>query len=77
MADNPTGLSPETLAVTLGYASASAFGAVKPPVVMTTTFVYQSAQHSKDVHEAFFNGTGPAVGANDAYIYIPGSAIPT
>ena len=69
MADNPTGLSPETIAVTLGYASASAFGAVKPPVVMTTTFVYQSAQHSKDVHEAFFNGTGPAVGANDAYIY--------
>ncbi|MBC7521802.1 MAG: aminotransferase class I/II-fold pyridoxal phosphate-dependent enzyme, partial [Sandarakinorhabdus sp.] len=49
--------------------SASAFGAVKPPAVMTTTFVYQSAQHSKDVHEAFFKGTGPAVGANDAYIY--------
>ena len=69
MAGDIRGLSPETLAVTLGYASTSAFGAVKPPAVMTTTFVYQSAQHSKDVHEAFFNGTGPAVGADDAYIY--------
>jgi cystathionine gamma-synthase/methionine-gamma-lyase len=69
MADKASGLSPETLAVTLGYASTSAFGAVKPPAVMTTTFVYQSAQHSKDVHEAFFKGTGPAVGADDAYIY--------
>ena len=69
MADNANGLSPETLAITLGYASGSAFGAVKPPIVMTTTFVYASAQHSKDVHEAFFKGTGPAVGAHDAYIY--------
>lgn len=69
MADDTRGLSPETLAVTLGYSAASAFGAVKPPAVMTTTFVYQSAQHSKDVHEAFFKGTGPAVGAHDAYIY--------
>ena len=69
MAGDIKGLSPETLAVTLGYAATSAFGAVKPPAVMTTTFVYQSAQHSKDVHEAFFNGTGPAVGASDAYIY--------
>jgi methionine-gamma-lyase len=69
MAGDAHGLDPETLAVTLGYTAASAFGAAKPPAVMTTTFVYQSAQHAKDVHEAFFNGTGPAVGANDAYIY--------
>jgi len=64
-----TGLSPETLAITLGYAPATAFGAAKPPVVLTSTYVYASAQHAKDVHEAFFAGTGPAVGATDAYIY--------
>ncbi|MEY2883537.1 MAG: Methionine gamma-lyase, partial [Pseudomonadota bacterium] len=69
MANKANGLSHETLAVTLGYGSGSAYGAVKPPAVMTTTFVYKSAQHSKDVHEAFFKGTGPAVGAEDAYIY--------
>jgi methionine-gamma-lyase len=69
MAGDAGRLSPETLAVTLGYASGSAFGAVKPPAVLTTTFVYASAQHAKDVHEAFFQGSGPAVGANDAYIY--------
>ncbi len=63
------GLSPETLAITLGYSPAQAFGAAKPPAVLTSTFAYQSAQHAKDVHEAFFRGTGPAVGASDAYIY--------
>ena len=69
MVADPKGLSPETIAVTLGHDPATAFGAVKAPAVMTTTFVYASAQHAKDVHEAFFNHTGPAVGATDAYIY--------
>ncbi len=69
MAGDAKGLSPETLAVTLGYNATTAFGAVKPPAVMTTTFTYVSAQHAKNVHEAFFNGTGPAVGTTDAYIY--------
>ncbi len=69
MAGDGKGLSPETLSVTLGYNATTAFGAVKPPAVMTTTFTYVSAQHAKNVHEAFFNGTGPAVGTTDAYIY--------
>jgi cystathionine gamma-synthase/methionine-gamma-lyase len=69
MAADGAGLSPETLSVTLGYSSTSAFGAVKPPAVLTTTYTYTSAQHAKDIHEAFFQGTGPAVGAADAYIY--------
>ncbi len=37
-------------------------GSVKPPIFMTSTFVYPSAQHAKHVHEAFFDGTGPLVG---------------
>jgi len=63
-ADSPKGpkvsaLRPETLAVAFGYDPADALGAVKPPVYLTSTFIYPSAQHAKDVHEAFFEGTGP------------------
>ena len=60
--DPPTGFRPETLAVAFGYDPQSASGSAKPPVYMTSTFVYPSAQHAKHVHEAFFDGTGPLVG---------------
>lgn len=60
--DPPTGLRPETLAVAFGYDPESASGSAKPPIYMTSTFVYPSAQHAKDVHEAFFDGTGPLAG---------------
>ncbi len=62
-ADRVPGLRPETLAVAYGYDPATAMGAAKPPIYMTSTFVYPSAQHAKDVHEAFFLGTGPQAGA--------------
>ncbi len=67
VADSPNGpkplsLRPETLAVSFGYDPAEALGAVKPPVYLTSTFIYPSAQHAKDVHEAFFDGTGPLAG---------------
>ena len=55
-------MRPETLAVSHGYDPAMGMGSVKPPIFMTSTFVYPSAQAAKDVHEAFFDGTGPAVG---------------
>ena len=61
--DPPAGVRPETLAVTFGYDPQSASGSVKPPIYMTSTFVYPSAQHAKHVHEAFFDGTGPLAGA--------------
>ena len=60
--DPPTGLRPETLAVAFGYDPQSASGSAKPPIYMTSTFVYPSAQHAKHVHEAFFDGTGPLTG---------------
>jgi methionine-gamma-lyase len=66
--DPPKGVRPETLAVSHGYDPSQGMGAAKPPIFMTSTFVYPSAQHAKDVHEAFFLGTGPAVGAGD-HIY--------
>jgi cystathionine gamma-synthase/methionine-gamma-lyase len=37
-------------------------GAAKPPIFMTSTFVYPSAQYAKDVHEAYFDRSGPLVG---------------
>ena len=60
--DPPKGMRPETLAVSHGYDPAMGMGSVKPPIFMTSTFVYPSAKAAKDVHEAFFDGTGPAVG---------------
>jgi cystathionine gamma-synthase/methionine-gamma-lyase len=66
--DNKQGLRPETLAVAYGYDPELGMGSVKPPIFMTSTFVYPSAQHAKHVHEAFFDGTGPLVGEGN-HIY--------
>lgn len=49
-------LHPETLAVSHGYDPAEAWGAAKPPIVLTSTYVYPSAQAAKDFHRAFFDG---------------------
>jgi cystathionine gamma-synthase/methionine-gamma-lyase len=69
-ADSPKGYRPETLAVSFGYDPADALGAVKPPVYLTSTFIYPTAQHAKDVHEAFFDGTGPLAGkTGEGHIY--------
>jgi methionine-gamma-lyase len=66
--DPPKSFRPETLAVSFGYDPSQGMGAAKPPIFMTSTFVYPSAQHAKDVHQAFFEGTGPAVGESN-HIY--------
>jgi len=61
-------LHPDTIAVGYGYDPASAMGAAKPPLYLTSTFVYRSAQHAKDTHRIFFDGAGPDDVA-DAHIY--------
>jgi methionine-gamma-lyase len=66
--DNKSGLRPETLAVAYGYDPEMGMGSVKPPIFMTSTFVYPSAQHAKNVHEAYFDGSGPLVGETN-HIY--------
>jgi methionine-gamma-lyase len=66
--DKPKGLRPETLAVAFGYDPEMGMGSVKPPIFMTSTFVYPSAQHAKDVHEAYFDNSGPLVGETN-HIY--------
>ena len=66
--DPPKGLRPETLAVAYGYDPSQGMGSVKPPIFMTSTFVYPSAEHAKQVHQAYFDGTGPLVGETN-HIY--------
>ncbi len=66
--DNIRGLRPETLAVAYGYDPEMGMGSVKPPIFMTSTFVYPSAQHAKDVHQAYFDGSGPLLGQTN-HIY--------
>jgi cystathionine gamma-synthase/methionine-gamma-lyase len=67
MSNEPAGLHPETLAIGFGYDPAGSFGAVKPPVFLTTTYVYPSAEHAKAVHAAYFDGAPAPDGSN--YIY--------
>jgi cystathionine gamma-synthase/methionine-gamma-lyase len=60
----------ETLTVAAGYDAKSHQGAVKPPLFMTSTFSYRSAQHAKDVHADYFRPTPPDAPASEpAYIY--------
>ncbi|MFM9884394.1 MAG: cystathionine gamma-synthase family protein [Burkholderiales bacterium] len=41
-------LHPETLMMGYGYSPALSEGSLKPPIFLTSTFVFQSAQHGKD-----------------------------
>lgn len=59
--------SAETLAISAGYDPASARGAAKPPVYLTSTFVYPSAAEAKALHVAFFDGVD--AGAAPGFIY--------
>lgn len=68
------GLHLETLAISHGYDPKTGQGAAKPPIYATSTFVYRSAQHAKDIHEQFFDGPDSEgakrlAGEPEAYIY--------
>ncbi len=64
------GLHRNTLTVTAGYDAKAHHGSIKPPLFMTSTFAYDSAQHAKDVHGQYFRST-PAGAADEdpGYIY--------
>lgn len=49
-------LHPDSIAVGHGYDPVDAWGAAKPPIVLTSTYVYPNAQAAKDFHRAFFDG---------------------
>jgi cystathionine gamma-synthase/methionine-gamma-lyase len=67
MTHDAKGLRPETLSVGLGYDPATAFGAAKPPIFMTSTYVYKNSAHAKAVHATFFDGAEAPEGS--PYIY--------
>jgi len=55
-------LHPDTIAVHVGYDPRDGAKAAKAPIFMTSTFAYESAQQAKDIHEAYFDNTGPEAG---------------
>jgi cystathionine gamma-synthase/methionine-gamma-lyase len=61
------GTHPETIAVGQGYDPAAHHGAAKPPIYMTSTFVYRNAAHAKAAHVDYAAGRSPD--ADDGYIY--------
>ena len=62
-------LHPETLTIGFGYDPATALGSAKPPLYLTSTYVYESAQQAKDIHRAFFEGATDIPGLDAAFIY--------
>jgi methionine-gamma-lyase len=68
--DEPRSLHPDTIAVGHGYDPESAMGAAKPPLYLTSTFVYRSAQHAKETHRIFFEGARPGEVVEPAHIYM-------
>ena len=55
-------LMPETLMLGYGYDPHLSEGAVKPPVFLTSTFVFKSAEHGKEFFD-YVAGTARAAGA--------------
>ncbi len=63
------GLSLDTLTISVGYDPATASGAAKPPIYLSSTFVYPSAQFAKDTHANFFEGVPMPGGETPGLIY--------
>ncbi|BAJ81661.1 MULTISPECIES: cystathionine gamma-synthase family protein [Acidiphilium] len=59
----------ETIAVGHGYDPARHNGAAKPPVYMSSTFVYRDAAHARSAHEGYAAGRAPDAGDAEGYIY--------
>lgn len=60
---------PDTIAVRHGYDPQAHHGAVKPPIYMTSTFVYRDSMHAKTAHEGYTEGRAPDASGDDGYIY--------
>lgn len=68
-ASKPTGRRPETIAVNYGYDPRAHRGAVKPPIYMSSTFVYRDSMHAKTAHDGYTAGRSPDDGEAEGYIY--------
>jgi methionine-gamma-lyase len=62
-------LKPETLMLSYGYDPALSEGSVKPPVFLTSTFVFRSAQEGKDFFDYVSGRRTPPDGASPGLVY--------
>src|ERR671916_2378479 len=62
-------LQPETLMVGYGYDPALSEGAVKPPVFLTSTFVFTSAEHGKEFFDYVAGRREPPKGTPAGLVY--------
>ena len=62
-------LKPETLMLGYGYDPALSEGAVKPPVFLTSTFVFKSAEHGKEFFDYVAGRREPPRGTPAGLVY--------
>ena len=62
-------LHPETLMMGYGYSPALSEGALKPPVFLTSTFVFESAQQGKDLFDLTAGRRMPRRGEKTGLVY--------
>jgi methionine-gamma-lyase len=62
-------LKPETLMLGYGYDPALSEGAVKPPVFLTSTFVFTSAEHGKEFFDYVAGRREPPKGESAGLVY--------
>ena len=62
-------LQPETLMLGYGYDPALSEGAVKPPVFLTSTFVFTSAEHGKEFFDYVAGRREPPKGSTAGLVY--------
>jgi methionine-gamma-lyase len=62
-------LQPETLMMGYGYSPALSEGALKPPIFLTSTFVFESAQQGKDLFDIAAGRRAPRKGEAAGLVY--------
>jgi methionine-gamma-lyase len=62
-------LKPETLMLGYGYDPALSEGSIKPPVFLTSTFVFRTAQEGRDYFDYTAGRRKPPVGAERGLVY--------
>ena len=62
-------LKPETLMLSYGYDPSLSEGAVKPPIFLTSTFVFKSAEEGRDFFDYVAGRKQPPAGAGAGLVY--------
>lgn len=62
-------MRPETLMMGYGYDPSLSEGSLKPPVFLTSTFVFDNAQHGKEFFELAYGKRPPNAGEESGLIY--------